>query len=217
MSVPAVSYGAGMQTSAFGSMYRPALAVMVIATGLSGPATASSYELPRLTERTASEPAGRIERRSRESTGQAMLEIRRRSGLTWEDLADLFDVSRRSVHHWANGKRPSAKHERAIHKMLSAMRQLDRGSQSETRALLHATEDSESILDLLKRGSINEALRLVEMPADHTTRKTPLSAAAARSRRPVSPSALLEAEQEHPRFPSNARTVPARRISKKSG
>src|SRR6185503_7037508 len=36
--------------------------------------------------------------------GPAIMEIRRLSGMTWEQLANLFEVSRRTVHFWASGK-----------------------------------------------------------------------------------------------------------------
>lgn len=36
--------------------------------------------------------------------------IHARSGLTWEQLARLFGVSRRAVHNWANGGRMTARH-----------------------------------------------------------------------------------------------------------
>ena len=57
-------------------------------------------------DRTTANPAGSFDflLGPAESTAEAIMEIRRRSGLTWQELGDLFDVSRRSIHHWANGK-----------------------------------------------------------------------------------------------------------------
>ena len=50
-----------------------------------------------------------------EATRKAVSELRRISGLTWEQLAWLFGVSRRSVHFWASGK-PFERHQpRAAH------------------------------------------------------------------------------------------------------
>lgn len=37
------------------------------------------------------------------SLSSALAEIRKKSGLTWAQLANLFDVSRRTIHSWANG------------------------------------------------------------------------------------------------------------------
>lgn len=36
------------------------------------------------------------------------------SGLTWEQLGRLFGVSRRAVHHWANGGKMTAFHAEAL-------------------------------------------------------------------------------------------------------
>ena len=37
-------------------------------------------------------------------SGAAIGELRRLSGLTWDQLARLFNLSRRSLHFWASGK-----------------------------------------------------------------------------------------------------------------
>ena len=36
------------------------------------------------------------------------------SGLTWDQISGLFDVSRRAVHHWASGGRVTARHTEMI-------------------------------------------------------------------------------------------------------
>ena len=140
-------------TSAVGSMYRAATdaapAALLIATTLPGPATASTYAqgsmamwatIAPYAERTATGPIGQIDYVPAESTAEAIMEIRGRSGLIWEELGDLFEVSRRSVHHWANGKPASARHDRMIRKMLATVRHLDRGDGTRTRALLLAVD-----------------------------------------------------------------------------
>lgn len=210
-------------TSAVGSMYRSGIdatiAAMLIATTLSGSATASTYAVPRLVERTAAGPAGQIEHVPAESTAEAILEIRRRSGLTWEELGDLFDVSRRSVHHWASGKTVSAKHDQMIRRMLAAIRHLDQGSQAGTRTQLLAVDGATGVsaLDLLKDGLFDEAMARVEGVRAPEHRRIPLSRKAQDARRPQAPTLLLEAEQERPDVPAKARTVRAARTPKKTG
>jgi transcriptional regulator with XRE-family HTH domain len=44
----------------------------------------------------------------------AVQNLRHRSGLTWQELADTLGVSRRAVHHWATGGRVSGAHARLI-------------------------------------------------------------------------------------------------------
>ena len=44
-----------------------------------------------------------------QSTGTSIMELRRLSGLTTDQLARIFNVDRRSLHFWASGKRLNAK------------------------------------------------------------------------------------------------------------
>ena len=210
-------------TSAVGCMYRygrdATFAGVLLATTLPAPATASTYEAPRLIERTATGPPGQIEHVTAESTAEAIMEIRRRSGLTWEELSDLFDVSRRSVHHWANGKPVAARREHMIRRMLAAVRHLDQGDQAGTRALLLAVDQTMGVstLDLLKDGRLDEATARVEgvrAPEPHRIR---LSRAAQDARRPQAPTLLLEAEQERPDIPAKARVLHPKRTPKTTG
>ena len=151
------------QTSPGGTARRSSLATAIAAIVLVAPslepATANTYELPSFFVRTASGPDGQIVPVPSESTGEAVLEIRRRSGLTWEQLGKLFDVSRRSVHHWASGKAVTPEHERMIRRMLASIRRLDQGSQAATRARLLAVDErfGFTVLDLLKEGRFGEA------------------------------------------------------------
>ena len=175
-------------------------------------------------ERTAADPAGRFDislwhAGPVESTGEAILEIRRRSGLTWQELGDLFDVSRRSVHHWANGKPVSAGNDRTIRRMLAAIRHLDRGNQLDTRALLLAVDPATGIsaLDLLQAGRFDDATARVSGAGAPALNRVPLSPAVQDARRPPAPALLLGAEQDRPEISANARTVPARRASRASG
>lgn len=220
------------RTSAVGCMYRAGLdttfAVALIATTLPGSATANTYAQGSMamgatvalcTERTAAGPTGQIEQVPAQSTAEAIMEIRRRSGLTWEELGDLFDVSRRSVHHWANGKPVTASHERMIRRMLAAVRHLDRGDQVSTRALLLTVDQAMGVaaLDLLKDGRFDEAVGRVAGVSAPEPHRVPLSRAARDARRPQAPALLLGAEQERPDVPARARAVRARRTPTTTG
>ena len=164
----------GTHTSAAGSMFRAGSPVVraeamgvIPVTSLSAPATGSAtYSLHASFERTTAGLAGQVNPGPSETSGGTLLEIRRRSGLTWEELGYLFNVSRRSVHHWASGKTVSAKHDRLIRQMLAAIRHLDRGEAARTRALL-LTTDAKGIaaLDLLKAGLFEEATARAEGPS----------------------------------------------------
>ena len=209
-----------MPTSAGGFMRRSSLAVTIgavlVSTTPSESATVRTYETTRIVERTTAGPTGQIRHVPAESTAEAILEIRRRSGLTWEELGDLFDVSRRSVHHWASGKPVSAKHDRMIRRILAIVRHLDRGNQTGARARLLALDDATGVstFDLLKQGRFDEAaarLRVVSAPEN---RRLPLSRSAQDARRPQAPASLLEADQDRPDIPAKARAIRAARPSK---
>ena len=169
-------------------------------------------------ERTAADPAGHFDflLAPAESTAEAIMEIRRRLGLTWEELGDLFDVSRRSVHHWANGKPVTAGHNRMIRRMLAAARQLDQGAQASTRALLLTVDlaTGDCPVELLKNGRFDEAMARVTGVRAPERHSTPLSGPAQDARRPQAPVLLLGAEQDRPDIPAKARAVRARRTPK---
>ena len=218
-------------TSALGCLYASGLdatlATAVIPTAMPGQATANTYAQGSMTmatmialrsERTTTGPAGQIDYVPAETTAEAVMEIRRRSGLTWEELGELFDVSRRSVHHWANGKPVNAKSDRTIRRMLAAIRHLDEGNQTGTRALLLAVDQTMGVsaLDLLKDGRFDEAVGRVEGGWTPEHQRIPLSSAARDARRPQAPMLLLEADQERPRLPAKARIARAKRMPKKT-
>lgn len=219
-------------TSAVGSMYRVSLeaapAALLIATALPGPATANTYAqgsmamwvtIAPCAERTATGPIGQIDHMHAESTAESVMEIRRRSGLTWEELSDLFDVSRRSVHHWANGKPASARHDRMIRRMLAAVRHLDRGERERTRAVLLTVDEGSGVsrFDLLRGGRFYEAVGSIEDVQDSERQRIPRASTAWDLRRPQAPALLLEAEQDRPDIPAKARPVRPKRTPKRMG
>ena len=236
MTATALREAPHVRTSALGCMNRPfsdtALETVTIGTAGAGLTTVTANTDPQGSvatwvtlvssgKSTASEPTGKLlyPLLSSQTTGEAIMEIRRLSGLTWEELADLFDVSRRSVHHWANGKSVTARHGRTIHSMLAAIRHLDRGDQVGTRALLLTIDQATglSTLDLLKDGLFDEAMGRVESIQALKPQRTPLSRVAQDARRPPSPVLLLGANQEQPEIPAKVRTVRAKRPPKTAG
>lgn len=89
-------------------------------------------------------------------------ELRRVLGLTWEELADLFGVKRRSVHFWASGMGMKPAHAERLEYLRVFAAAVDRGYPQVNHALLTtAPVGSESPLELLIAGNFNEALRAV--------------------------------------------------------
>lgn len=192
-----------------------ALTICLMFGGMSSPVTASSYQIPIQGERTSSSPSRPIFGVPTDTAASAMLEIRRRAALTWDELADLFGVTRRSVHHWANGNTVNAKHEQAIHQALAIVRRFDRGASSDTKALLLAVGvGGLTVMDLVREGRFQDAFARAPSHVTSETVRIPLSKKAREARRPPAPGLLVEAIQDRPDIPAKARVARALRVPK---
>jgi DNA-binding transcriptional regulator YiaG len=118
------------------------------------------------------------------SEAGALSELRRLSGLSWEQLARLLGVSRRTLHFWASGKAMARSNEEHLQRVLAVVRSLDRGSTAANRSvLLESLEDRLNAVDLL-------AAHDYERAASVTSR---LSAMARASKAPSAVEALVGA------------------------
>ena len=170
-------------------------------------------------DRTSSGPQVNLQAPRGQSSGEAILEIRRRSGLTWEQLSELFNVSRRSIHYWANGKPLSSQHEKNVRNTLLAIRHVDNGNQRDTRNRLLSIDDGESIFDLLANQKYEDVYRLVVGTASDMASRNRISLSKDEwnRRRPPRPELLLDALQDRPKIsPNKARAVRPMRRSKSS-
>lgn len=80
-------------------------------------------------------------------------ELRRVSGLTWAQIAEVFDVSARAPYHWASGKTVSAENHERLGQVVTVLRFIDRGSAEENRNLLLGNaRPGQTYLDLLCGG-----------------------------------------------------------------
>jgi DNA-binding transcriptional regulator YiaG len=148
-----------------------------------------------------------------QSTGSAILEIRRRSGLTWDELSDLFEVSRRSVHHWASGKVVSAKNDSHVWRVLAVIRLLDKGEAKKTRALLLASQDGKpSAFELLQSGRYEEIAQWAAGVQDVV--RTVISRKSSEARRLPSVTTVLSSTGDRPDIPTNSRVAHPRRPKK---
>ena len=88
---------------------------------------------------------------------KAINELRKTSGLTWEQVAKLFNVSRRSIHFWASGQPLASDNEEKLNRLLGVIRYIDRGSASLNRKLLlNPNADGELPLDQLISGEYDK-------------------------------------------------------------
>src|SRR4030065_864926 len=91
--------------------YQNAATVALLITLLGTPCTSSSAQSQfwqgKISASTSSSYEGlpeNCENRPGALTANAIAEIRRLTGLTWGQIAEIFDVSRRTIHFWASGK-----------------------------------------------------------------------------------------------------------------
>ena len=130
-------------------------------------------------------------------TGAAISELRRLAGLTWEQLARVFGVARRSLHFWASGKPINATNEERLRRLLAVLRQADRGTAQENRAMLLRDHDGTIPLDLLTMGRYDDFLALVGMGRGRRRIElTPLSREPLEARKPLPPEELVSALQD---------------------
>jgi len=179
-----------------------AMNVMVIATALAiSPTNAmastpeATFDACRLASRWTNSGNRLDEGATDRAFADAVLEVRRRSGLTWEQLASLFRVDRRSVHLWASGRPMNAPNAERLNRILAVLRRATGGPPSATRAWLHSPNSRGIIpLDLLREGRFDE----IQMPGsiEIPPRPAQLSEAAKKVRAPRPPEELVRARHE---------------------
>ena len=136
-----------------------------------------------------------------EATGSprvAAMEVGRWSGLSWEQLARLMGVARRSLHFWASGRPLSPAREERLMRLLAVLRQLDRGSARANRSmLLSVCADDTLPIDLLAEGRFAEVVELLGPGIGRmTTQPASLEKQELISRRPPPPEVLVDALQD---------------------
>ena len=134
----------------------------------------------------------------REAVPSMIAELRRLTGLTWEQLAHLFNVSRQTVHFWASGSKPSADNTVHIKCVLDATRVIDRGSIAENRVALVATRgDGAALLDQLAAGNYDVVISTLGRGRQRLANTaTALSSSSKAARLPRPPEELVDAFQD---------------------
>ena len=83
------------------------------------------------------------------SAKESVLEIRKRSGLTWKEIALILGVSPRAVHLWVNGEKVSSEHETQLRAILEKIRRIDQGSAQATASRLRSSQDGAPLFTML--------------------------------------------------------------------
>ncbi len=163
--------------------------------------TTASWQISPETEATGATTSGttlKVDDIQDDLPQRTISELRRLSGLTWEQIAHLFDVSPRSLHAWASGQRLNAANEARLNRLIGVIRYIDRGSASLNRSLLLQSVDNDKIvLDLLIEGDF-EAVKSKLRTGNTISKPTigALSDAECSMRKPLSPEILAEALPE---------------------
>ena len=189
-----------LSTSALGAMRHPSThsligsRIFMIRSSTSTSRATANQELLAAVEMTTSGitlPSAR----SPEATQKALGELRRLSGLTWEQLAKLFNVSRRSLHFWASGQPLSRFNEEQLNRLLGTIQYIDRGSASLNRSLLLKPDNP--LFDLLIAGRYEEFKQLVGVGnAPQKLQSGSLSEDVYSARMPQNPADLVDALQD---------------------
>ncbi|MEI6380669.1 MAG: XRE family transcriptional regulator [Cyanobacteriota bacterium ELA615] len=133
-----------------------------------------------------------------EDNRMALSEVRKMSGLTWEQLTRIFKVSRRTLHFWASGQSLSRSNEEKLYRILKTIQCINRGTADLTRAaLLNPNKDQQIPFDLLVEGRYQEVEELLGVGnAPHKKPQKPLSLEVQIARRPQKPEDLIDALNE---------------------
>lgn len=151
----------------------------------------------------------------RQTTSSATSELRRISGLTWEQLAEMFGVSVRTMHFWASGKALNADNERRLFRVLDVVRSGDQGSARKNRAALLVSEANISALELLRDGRFEEAQARVQVETPATRHLGPKLSPSERAKFTPPPPAELMGALHEPIHQSTGRSRAARSVRSK--
>jgi hypothetical protein len=154
------------------------------------------------------------------TNSEAIAELRLLTGFTWDQVARLFSVSRRSVHLWASGEPMSRDNEEHLHRMLGVIAKANRGHAAANRAALLSSDPRSNlcVFDMLAAGDYEGALRALGVSMETlaaTGRQFAPSSTALSERAPLSPDLLMVARRDdRPLSPRRARAVNYRRSAR---
>ena len=101
-----------------------------------------------------------------------LFDLKSTSGLTWDELSKLFNVSRRSLHHWMNGKPLTPENEATLGRLRAFVLLVGKTDHLQTRGtLLSPTMRGKTIYDLLRGGDFDIASKeLSRLPSPIKTK-----------------------------------------------
>lgn len=176
---------------------RPGLVGVMLASLGTASAQPVSFEMAPCYSRVAEQTTAGLPVVIDNRAGAAIAELRQLSGFTWDQLARLFDVSRRSLHFWASGKAMTPRNEEHLQRLLAVVRKIDRGSAILNRsALLTAGGDGVIPYDLLIGEQYERVVGLLGPGGARREKSPKLSAEVMAARAPRPPEELVGALQD---------------------
>jgi transcriptional regulator with XRE-family HTH domain len=95
---------------------------------------------------------------NKEAARENLYEARRLTGFTWDELAALLEVDRRTLHNWTQGGPVRDANQTRLAELLGVLRYADRGSAEANRLALNKPDASGvTPLGLMTRGRFQEA------------------------------------------------------------
>ena len=190
------------QSTGTGDIGRVSGKALVFASMLSNPGSSNAYPSLNTTDRTAALNNAWFSSNSSEnspSTARGILAIRQIANLTWDETAKIFDVSRRTVHLWANGRHPSGDQERKLNRILGILSSHQNLSPSLLRERLMASAQPGTLFfDLLCYNEFDTFQNLFSSDSGRGQYSPPSLHTAARTYTSQPPVLLLDAIQDRP-------------------
>lgn len=84
---------------------------------------------------------------------QELADIKRLSGLTWDQIAECLGVDRRSLHHWMKGQPVATENEKRLRGMATLVRRMPASAPADARALMMDTSSGSSMIEDLAAGA----------------------------------------------------------------
>ncbi|MEZ6024411.1 MAG: hypothetical protein R3C16_13580 [Hyphomonadaceae bacterium] len=137
-------------------------ALVVTALGFAAASTTAAFALPAIEQRTSANydtlvPSALGVRGSQAATTSALVfDLKRVSGLTWDELAGALGVSRRTLHFWANGGAINARNEQRLRRAAQVVENSALENARLTRELLMQPLGDGLLIDLLRNERFDE-------------------------------------------------------------
>jgi transcriptional regulator with XRE-family HTH domain len=148
-------------TTGFHSPFARTAVVMLGSMGMLSNATSATLPdasrfVPYVEATTIPDFASKTDSEKAISLKDCVLDLKRLSGLTWEELGKIFGVSRRSVHNWALGERLTEENAAKVRLALANVRKLFDSSPAKTAGILRGMRGETPLFEALLSAKLTD-------------------------------------------------------------